>query len=197
MAHNEATQPGSYESDIAARLYDSYGPKVRFDVSPDDMGFDGVATYQFSAFTDNGDTHLEAFNESGTFHLLNDRGIEIVAGENGSDGDVDICITGLNGDIWITAMSNGTVKIKGQNVMIEAVEDVDIKAGRNVNITSGQGRIFLNSNKIDKKCISGNDSKEKSFSARAYKWTPVGDDFIAQAYGGGTFAGVLSGIVGG
>lgn len=197
MAHNEATQTSStYKKKTEPRLFDSYGPKVRFDVNPDDMGFDGVSVYQFYAFTDDGNVHLEAFNETGTFHMHNDRGIEIVAGNKGSDGNVDICITGLGGDIWITAMRDGAVKIKGKTVMIEATEDLDLKASRNVTISSGQGRILLNGNKIDKECFAGNDSKEKSFLARAYKWTPVGSDFITDAYGGGLFSSILSGIVG-
>jgi len=134
MAHTK-----NYE----ARLYETWGPKFRFDVNNPDGGLDGKSVYQLYAFNDDNDIHLETFTETGSYKLINDRGIEIVAGAKGSDGNVDICITGTGGDIWITAMKNGTVKIKGKNIMIEALEDVDIKAGRNLNLTSGCGRIVL------------------------------------------------------
>jgi hypothetical protein len=175
-----------------ARQYETWGPKVRWDVNVPESGVDGHSVYQLYAFNDNNDIHLETFNESGAFRIINDRGIEIVAGEKGSDGNVDICITGSGGDVWITAMQNGTVKIKGKNIMVEGVEDVDIKAGRNLNLLAGSGRITMVANKIDKDTFSGNLSGAQSFVSRAYAPTPVGADFVS-AFGVGN---IISGIGG-
>lgn len=177
------TQDKNYE----ARQFETWGPKVRWDVNPPDGGVDGKTVYQLYAFNDDNDIHLETFTESGAWRLINDRGIEIVAGAKGSDGKVDICITGTNGDINITAMQNGMVKIKGKNIMVEALEDVDLKAGRNINLTAGSGRIVLKANKIDRDTFSGNLAGELSFAARAYAPTPLGVDFITESFGGGNF----------
>ena len=185
MAHTK-----NYE----ARLYETWGPKFRLDVCPTDGGLDGKSVYQLYAFNDDNDIHLETFTETGSYKIINDRGIEIAAGAKGSDGNVDICITGIGGDIWITAMKNGTVKIKGKNVMIEALEDVDIKAGRNLNLTSGSGRIVLSGNKIDKETFSGNFAGGQSFTARAYAPTPLGTDFITESFGIGISIGSLLGL---
>ena len=82
--------------------------------------------------------------------------------------------THLTSNIFILAshfnnlLQNGTVKIKGKNIMIEALEDVDIKAGRNINLTSGSGRIVLKGNKIDRDTFSGNLSGALSFTAKAF-----------------------------
>ena len=185
MAHTK-----NYE----ARLYETWGPKCRFDVNNPDIGLDGKCVYQLYAFNDDNDIHLEAFTETGSYKLINDRGIEIAAGAKGSEGNVDICITGTGGDVWITAMKNGTVKIKGKNIMIEALEDVDIKAGRNLNLTSGSGRIVLKGNKIDRDTFSGNLSGALSFTAKAFAPTPLGTDFITENFGIGNF---IASIIGG
>ncbi len=173
--------------------YETWGPNVRWDVNSPDVGVDGKSVCQLYAFNENNDQHLETFNETGSWKVLNDRGIEIAGGAKGSDGNVDICITGAGGgDIWITALSNGMVKIKGKNIMIEALEDVDIKGGRNVNIVSGSGRILLKGNKLDKDVFSGNLSGVQSFTAKAFGPTPLGVDFITEAFGVENFiAGVL------
>ena len=178
-----------------ARQFETWGPNVRWDVHPPDGGMDGHSIYQLYAFNQDNDVHLETFNETGTWRILNDRGIEIAGGAKGSDGNVDICITGTGGgDIWITAMKNGTVKIKGKNIMIEALEDVDLKGGRNVNITSGSGRILLKGNKIDRDTFSGNLSGGLSFTAKAFAPTPLGIDFITESFGVGNFIARVLGL---
>jgi len=177
-----------------ARQFETWGPNVRWDVNPPEPGMDGHTIYQLYAFNKDGDVHLESFSETGTWRIMNDRGIEIAGGAKGSDGNVDICITGTGGgDIWITATRNGTVKIKGKNIMIEALEDVDLKAGRNVNITSGSGRILLKGNKIDKECFSGNAAGALAFTARAFAPTPLGIDFITESFG---VENVIAGFLG-
>jgi hypothetical protein len=174
--------------------YETWGPNVRWDVHPPDVGIGGKSIYQLYAFNDDNDIHFETFSETGAWRLINDRGIEISAGKKGSDGNVDICVTAAGGgDICITCQKNGNVKIKAKNVMVEAIEDLDLKAGRNVNITSGSGRILLQGNKIDKECYSGNMAAEKSFVSRAFGPTPIGADITDQY---STFRGLLNSLIG-
>ena len=183
------TQP----KNLDPRQFETWGPNVRWDVRPPDIGIDGLPIYQLYAFNDDNDIHLETFTESGAWRVFNDRGIEIVAGTKGSDGKVDICITGNTGDVNITAMQTGMVKIKAKSIMIEALDDIDLKAGRNINLTAGSGRIALKANKIDRDTFSGNLSGELSFAAKAYAPTPLGTDFITESFGVGNF---ISAIIG-
>lgn len=162
----------SYEE----RDYLSLGPKFRIDVNEPITGSDGMSVYKLYSHNDSNDVNLMAFSESGSFKLYNDRSIEIVAGNKSSPDGVDIVIAGLNGDITITAMSNGNVKIKGKNIMIEAVEDLDLKAGRNITAQSGSGRILMKANKIDRDALSGN-AIVNSFTARCFNPTPLGWDY--------------------
>ena len=179
-----------------ARDYISVGPKFRITTNDPLMGGDGTSVYQMYAYTNDNDVHLQTFTETGSYKILNDKGIEIVAGNTGSEGSVDICLTGLGGDICITAMSNGTVKIKGKTVMIEAVEDLDLKAGRNINLVSGSGRIIQKANKIDQVALTGN-AILVTFGKRAFSLSPVGNEYITDVFVGGlNVIGAIKTIVG-
>lgn len=179
-----------------ARDYISVGPKFRITTNDPLMGADGTSVYQMYAYTNDNDVHLQTFTETGSYKILNDKGIEIVAGNTGSEGSVDICLTGMGGDICITAMSNGTVKIKGKTVMIEAVEDLDLKAGRNINLVSGSGRIIQKANKIDQVALTGNAILD-TFGKRAFSLSPVGAEYIDDVFLGGlNVIGAIKTIVG-
>ena len=137
-----------------ARKYISWGPKVRMDFCNSQMNGDGTNVYTLYGFTDDQDVHLQMFNESGIFHMHNDRAIELVAGSKNAPGDVDFEIVGMNGDINITCLKNGAVRIKAQSIELQADEDINIEAGRNLNLVSKNGRTRLDGNAVD---VDGNE----------------------------------------
>lgn len=81
-------------------------------------------------------------------------------------------------------MKNGAVKIKAKTVMIESLEDLDLKAGRNVNISAGSGRILMKANKIDEVALTGNAIND-TFGKRAFMLSPVGAEYIDDVFLGG------------
>ena len=160
----------------------SFGPKFRIDVGNPQMGFNGSDVYNIYGVTDNNDVCLTGLTEGGTYRIYNDKTMEIIAGnKNGETPGVDIVITGKNGDICITAERNGKVRIKGKNIMIEADEDIDLKAGRNVNIKSGSGRILMKGNKIDSSALTGN-AISSTFGMNVFAGSFVGGDIIKSAF---------------
>lgn len=169
-----------------ARQIFSLGPNFRIDVNNSaDIGNEGMNVYAQYAHNKDNDVNLQAFTETGSFKLYNDRNIEIIAGTKKTSGNVDIVIAGMNGDVTITAMGNGAIRIKGKNIMIEAVEDLDLKAGRNITASSGSGRILLKGNKIDEVAQTGN-AIENTFGVKAFSKSPVGalritDVFVGNA----------------
>lgn len=171
----------SYE----ARDFLSLGPQFRIDVNEPISGSDGVSVYKLYSYNDSNDVNLMAFTNSGSFKLYNDRSIEIIAGEKNSGKSVDIVIAGVNGDITITAMSNGAVRIKGKNIQIEASEDIDLKAGRNITMNAGSGRILQKANKIDQVGLTGN-AVQNTFGARCFAKVPIGAEYINDVFIGGT-----------
>jgi hypothetical protein len=149
-----------------ARDYISIGPNFVITTNDPRENASSPAVFHKYAFTKENNQFNEILDQSGSYKILNDKGIEIAAGNKGSDG-VDVCINALNGDITITAMSNGVVKIRAKHIMLEAVEDLDLKAGRNVNINAGSGRIKLEADKIDEISVNGN-AVTNSFVMRAF-----------------------------
>ncbi len=163
----------------------SLGPKFRIDINNPQMGCNGTNVYAMYATTDNNDVCLTGLTEGGKYRIYNDRDIEIIAGNKESSEGIDIVIAGMNGDVTITAMKNGAVRIKGKNIMIEADEDIDLKAGRNVTISSGSGRVLLKGNKIDKDALTGN-AIVNTFGSQVFSGSFVGADIVKSAFEVGT-----------
>lgn len=185
----------------------SLGPKFRIDVNNPQMGSNGTDVYMIYGITDNKDVAIAGLTEGGTYKIYNDRSIELIAGSKGTEGGVDIVIAGMSGDVTITAMKNGQVRIKGANVMIQADEDVDIKAGRNINLSASSGRILLKSNKADCDALVGNlaEATTGSFIQQIFSKTQpagaIGLDFLtgvgAVAGIGGPLPNVVANVTGG
>ena len=169
------------------RRHISLGPKFRIDANNPRMGNRGYSTFLIYGTTDNGDKHSQFLSEDGTFHILNDRSIEIVAGEkNDNEKGQDIKIITKTGELILQADENGMIRIKGPNICLEATEDIDIIAGRNLNLTSKGGQTL----------ISGNDLNIEGSGGNLLEGMKL--DFVNQVFAG-SFVGadVLSGILGG
>jgi hypothetical protein len=161
------------------RNLEGFGPKFRIDMCNPQMGLDGTDVYNIYAVTDSNDVCLTGLSEGGLYTIYNDQSIQIVAGQNNQSNGVDITIMGRNGDVCITAEKNGRVRIRAQNIMIDADEDVDIKAGRNITLDSGSGRILLKGSKMDCDGLSGNlVPKSLQFVSKVFSGTFVGGDIV-------------------
>jgi len=153
-----------------ARTIDSRSPKFRIDVANPEMGSEGADVYKIYAVTDNDDVNLCALSEGGKYKIHNDKSLEIVAGMTNTEGGVDIVISGMKGDVLITAMRDGQVKIKGANIVLQADEDIDLIAGRNINV-NGKAKVMLKGNKVQADGLIGNlvESTSGSFIMRVFE----------------------------
>ena len=169
-----------------ARTIDSRSPKFRIDVANPEMGAEGSDVYKIYAVTDNKDVNLCSLSESGKYKIHNDKSVEIVAGMNNAEGGVDIVIAGMKGDVVITAMKDGQVKIKGANIVLQADEDIDLIAGRNINV-NGKAKVLLKGNKLQADGLIGNlvEATSGSFLMRVFEnvtpggGNPVGVDYLS------------------
>lgn len=162
------------------RDINSYGPKFRIDTNNPQMGANGTNVYALYAVTDNKDVNFSGLTESGTYRIWNDKTIEFIGGNKDSSDGVDIVIAGVSGDVTITAMRNGSVRIKGKNIVIEADEDIDLKAGRNINI-NGKSKVLIKGNKCETDGLLGNLIPE-SFGSLVFSKSYVGADIISNSF---------------
>ena len=170
------------------RVIDSRGPKYRLDVNNPQMGADGPNTYLQYAVTDNKDKQFSALSESGVYRLHNERTIEVVAGSKNSASDVGVKVSSVEGDITITVMGNGQVKISGSSVIVQADEDIDLKSGRNITLNAAS-TITLNGIKVQAKGLIGNliEKTVGGFLQRVFKGSYVGEDYLKNPPAGDKF----------
>ena len=111
------------------RQYDSFGPHFRIDTGNPQMGYNGTTVYDLIASGKDNNTSTVGMTDCGLYHIYNDQCIEVVGGNKVDSGGVCVNITGANGDVTITAMSNGDVKVTGTNIILDADKNVEINAG--------------------------------------------------------------------
>ena len=161
------------------RQYESFSPNFRVDTCNPSMGYNGSDVYNFYSNNDAGDVALVGMTQGGMFHIYNDRCIEIVGGQKSEETGVDIKITGKNGDIWITAMKNGQVRIRGANVVVDADENLTLKAGNNINIEA-KNKLSIKAGIANLDAKEGNLAPPKdAFMGKCFAGTYVEDSAIA------------------
>ena len=161
-----------------ARDIDSRGSKFRIDVNNPQEGTDGPNAYIQYGVTENRDRQFSALSESGIYRLHNEKSMEIVAGSKNSKSDQTIKLESASGDITITVLENGQIKIRGSSIVLQADDDINISAGRNVTIKAGQ-RILLKALKADASALVGNLVHSiGSWIERIFAPTMVGTDYL-------------------
>ncbi len=164
------------------RSINSFGPKFRIDMNNPQMGLNGTDVYMLYGVTDNKDVSLCGLTEGGIYKIYNDQSIEIVAGQKSKSTGVDITIVGKNGDICITAEKDGQVRIRAKSIVIDADENVDIVAGKDINIKPG-GRFLIEGQEATCDALMGNLAPpDTTFTSIAFEGTYVNSGAI----GGGS-----------
>ena len=169
----------------AASKYISLGPHFRIDADNPQFGERGKLSYLLYSYTDDEDKHAEFLSADGTWSVFNDRSIEIVGGaKNEAEKGQDVTIVAKTGELVIQADGNGAVRIKGPNIVIEATEDLDLKAGRNITFTSDD-KVVVTSNQMDIAATSGNVAKGFAIDlvSQAFSGSFVGADVLLKLIG--------------
>ena len=165
----------AHEQNWEKRQFVSFTPQFRIDVNNPQVGFNGSGVYDLYGTNDSGDVSLAGMLQGGIYRLYNDRTIEIIAGNKSERGGVDICITGMKGSVLITAMENGEIRISGANVVVEAKENMTLKAGNDLKIDVG--------GKIDMYAKEAYLDAPHSYGPKAIS-TGNGETFLNRVYDG-------------
>ena len=118
------------------RNYEAFTPNVKLDCNNPQEGFSGPIVYNMLASSKGGQQSSYGMTEGGLFHIYNDQCIEIVGGKKVGGGGVCLNIVGSSGDVWITALSNGDVRVTGQNIILDADKNVEINAGADFRVNA-------------------------------------------------------------
>ena len=167
----------------AGRDYESFGPHMRIDTGNPEYGFGGGTIYAIIAEKNNQTSYL-GMTENGHYNIFNDDNITITGGVE-MDGGTSVNIVGKNGDVTITAMRNGDIKIKGRKVIIDADEDINLTSRKNVRIT-GKSSIFFDTPNLATNALTGNLApRDVTFGGLVFGNSKVGLDKLESAFTGG------------
>lgn len=164
---------------IYKRQLISFNPNFRIDTANPQMGLNGTDVYKIYGVTDSGDNQSSiSLSSGGLFSVYNDHTIQISGGAKNEEGREDVVIIGNNGNVSISA--NGMIRLYATNIMIEAEEDIHFKAGRNISMMGGDGRVILKGQKVDIKGTSGNlpSLLNMDFTSKVFEGSFVGLDLI-------------------
>ena len=165
------------------RQVESFG-RLRIETGNPELGNDGATVYALIAEGTSGNTSHVSMTEGGQYNILNDDCITITGGVEKTGGKC-INLIGLNGDVTITAMENGDIRIKGKNVIIDADDNINIHSKKNVTI-KGDSSIFFDTPNLATNALTGNLApRDVSFGGLVFRGTKVGGPAISDAFTGG------------
>ena len=188
------------------RVIDCRGPHFRIDSGHPQVGASGAEVFKIYATNDNDDVFLIDHTQGGLSRITTDKVLEIRAGDKNSPQKIDIRVSAASGNIAINA-DNGSVNVAAKNIMVKASQDLDLNAGRNVNISAGSGRVHLKANTCSATGKRGN-LIHKTFGLTMFAGSYVPNNILQAAFGAdasittltkgkGAFSSMLSGGFGG
>lgn len=165
-------------------------PVYKFQTGNPTYGYGGGTLFS-QQMEGNDQTAAITLTEDGQLNFFNDDTITITGGVKKTSGEC-LNLVGKNGGVTITAMKNGTVKIKGRNIQIDADETINIESKKNVRI-HGKSSIFFDTPNLHTNAKTGNLApRDVTLGGIAFRGTKVGQGAITSAFTGGTMTSISS-----
>ena len=136
------------------RFFKVFGPRFRIDVANPIMGLGGSDVFRMYGATKQGNKFSLGMNESGRVEMNSDVSIDIIAGQKNDAKSTDIFIHSRSGTIDINVAQNGKVRVRGNNVEIDASESITMNA-RSIRL-EGSDEISLQAPKVWSRGRKGN-----------------------------------------
>jgi len=167
-------------------------PVFKFQTGNPTYGYGGGTIFS-QQMEQNDQTAAITLTEDGQLNFFNDDTITITGGITKTSGEC-VNIVGANGGVTITAMKNGTIKIKGRNIQIDADENINIESKKNVRI-HGKSSIFFDTPNLATNALTGNLApRNVTLGGIAFRGTKVGQGAISNAFTGGQLESLTSSL---
>ena len=167
-------------------------PVYKFQTGNPTYGYGGGTIFS-QQMESNDQTAAITLTEDGQLNFFNDDTITIAGGITKTSGEC-VNIVGKNGGVTITAMKNGTIKIKGRSIQIDADENINIESKKNVRI-HGKSSIFFDTPNLATNALTGNLApRNVTLGGIAFRGTKVGQGAISNAFTGGQLESLASSL---
>ena len=158
-------------------------PVFKFQTGNPTYGYGGGTVFS-QQMEQNDQTAAITLTEDGQLNFFNDEAITITGGVT-KNGGACVNIVGKGGDVTITAMKNGDVKIKGKSIIVDADESLRLESKKNV-VVKGSSSIFFDTPNLSTNALTGNLApRNVTFGGLVFRGTKVGSDVIQSAFTGG------------
>lgn len=167
----------------ARRKLKSVGSHFRIEAGSPKNGINGPESAKLYFTNDEGEVFLITQDHGlGLARIDSDKSIEVRAGDKNNPNQIDIRVSAATGDITINA-DRGRVRVHAKDISMSADEDVDIKAGRNINLKAGSGRIFMKAPTATVQAKRGNMTP-KTWGQKVFENSFVPDDVLDGMFSG-------------
>ena len=167
-------------------------PVFKFQTGNPTYGYGGGTLFS-QQMEGNDQTAAITLTEDEQLNFFNDDTITITGGITKTSGEC-LNLVGKNGGVTITAMKNGTVKIKGRSIQIDADENINIESKKNVRI-HGKSSIFFDTPNLATNALTGNLApRDVTLGGIAFRGTKVGQGAISNAFTGGQLESLTSSL---
>ena len=158
-------------------------PVFKFQTGNPTYGYGGGTIFS-QQMEQNDQTAACTFTEDGEYNFCVDGTYTITGGVKKSAGEC-INIIGKNGGVTITAMKDGTVKIKGAKIKIDADNHIDIESRKTLRLHA-KSSIFFDTPNLSTNALTGNLApRDVTLGGIAFRGTKVGANAISDAFTGG------------
>ena len=128
----------------AGRQFDSFGPYLSIETGNPEMGMKGATFWCIHGTNASGDQSSMSMNASGDFNIMNDGQISITGGKKIDGGGINIMsqkggvkiTVAQNGDIQLGVVGKGDIILDGDNIRLNARNDIIIKAANSLLLSS-------------------------------------------------------------
>ena len=110
------------------RFIKSFGPGLFLETGNPEIGDGGETAFRLFSSTKKGDKFNLGMDENGKVSMNADVNIEMVAGAKNNPKGTDILIHSRNGTIDIAVNKNGAVRIRGDNVTLQASNQIKLSS---------------------------------------------------------------------
>ena len=167
-------------------------PVFKFQTGNPTYGYGGGTIFS-QQMEQNDQTAAITLTEEGQLNFFNDDTITITGGITKTSGEC-LNLIGKDGGVTITAMKNGTVKIKGRSIQIDADENINIESKKNVRI-HGKSSIYFDTPNLATNALTGNLApRDVTLGGIAFRGTKVGQGAISNAFTGGQLESLTSSL---
>ena len=150
-----------------ARQFEAFG-NLKVESANPELGNDGATVASITGEDpESGSKFVIAQSKGGQLNLFADDTMNVYGGTNKSAAGCGLNMVAINGDIAITCHADGSIKISGKNIIIDAGQKFEVNANSINFKTKGPNGVYFDTEKLEANCKT---LKKGNLAPRECRW---------------------------